>query len=180
MPNKMVPRLWRISFLKDCPIRDKSFYDPLKKRKLKTFTTMNKSKEYKWKEKVVTLQANKEIFCKLAIIAQKIYVDLAALFKYPLGPLPLALAEPNGTLKKTVKSSLLHKFEEDVDPAATIIGTYAFIADGLACIRQLKVSKSTYLNSINFRTHLIFAQSRCANKWLREMIIFSSILLREN
>ena len=36
-----------------------------------------------------------------------------------------------------------------------------------------------YLNSLNFRAHLIFAQSRCANKWLREITNFSRILLRE-
>ena len=29
-----------------------------------------------------------------------------------------------------------------------------------------------YLNSLNFRAHLIFAQSHCAKKWLREIIIF--------
>ena len=40
--------------------------------------------------------------------------------------------------------------------------------------------KIKYLNSLNFRAHLIFAQSRCANKWLREITNFSRILLREN
>ena len=77
--------------------REKSFYDPLKKLKLKTFTSMRKSKEYTCKNKIVTLQANKDIFMKLAIIAQRRSVNLKLLFTYPLGPLPLSLAEPDGT-----------------------------------------------------------------------------------
>ena len=124
--------------------RDKSFYDPLKKLKLKTFRSMNKYQEYKCKDKTVILHASKDIFFKLAIIAQKRSVDLKLVFEYPLGPLPLSLAEPDGTLKKTVKSSLMHKFEQDLDPVTSVVGNYAFIADGMACIRQLKVLKSTY------------------------------------
>ena len=144
--------------------RDKSFYDPLKKLKLKTFRSMNKCEEFKCKDKTVTLHASKDIFLKIAIIAQKRSVDLKLLFRYPLGPLPLSLAEPDGTLKKTVKSSLMHKFEEDLDPVTSIVGNFAFIADGMACIRQLKVLKSTYaefaVNLLNF----IFSQSMSANR----------------
>ena len=44
---------------------------------------------------------------------------------------------------------------------------------------RLARSQNIYLNSLNFRAHLIFAQSCCANKWLREIITFSRILLRE-
>ena len=79
---------------------NKSFYDPLKKLKLETFRSMNTFREFKCKDKTVTLHANKDIFLKLAIIAQKRSVDLKLHFKYPLGPLPLSLAEPDGTLKK--------------------------------------------------------------------------------
>ena len=81
--------------------RDKSFYNPLKKLKLKTFRSMNKCEEFKCKDKTVTLHASKDIFLKIAIIAQKRSVDLKLLFRYPLGPLPLSLAEPDSTLKKT-------------------------------------------------------------------------------
>ena len=61
---------------------------------------MNKYQEYKCKDKTVILHASKDIFFKLAIIAQKRSVDLKLVFEYPLGPLPLSLAEPDGTLKK--------------------------------------------------------------------------------
>lgn len=125
---------------------------------------MNKYEEFKCEDKTVTLHASKDIFFKLAIIAQKRSVDLKLLFRYPLGPMPLSLAEPDGILKKTVKSSLMHKFEEDLDPVTSIIGNYAFIADGMACICQLKALKSTYaefaVNLLNF----IFSQSMSANR----------------
>ena len=114
--------------------------------------------------KVVTLQANKDIFLKLAIIAQRRSVNLELLFKYPLGPLPLSLAEPDGTLKKTVKLSLIHKFEEDIDPVKTIMGCYAFIADGISCIHQMKVLKSTYAEFAVNLLKFIFSQAMNANR----------------
>ena len=128
--------------------RDKSFYDPF----YETFHNHEQTnKKYKCKDKVVTLQRNKEKFCKLVIITQKRPVDVAGLFKYPLCPLSLVLSECNGTLKKTVKVSLLYK--KDIDHVTTIIDSYAFITYGLSCVRQLKVSKLTYANVVIARHH---------------------------
>ena len=58
-------------------------------------------------------------------------------FKSLLGPLPWALAETLGTLKKTSKASLLHKLEGNVDPIESIDGCFALIVDGMAFVQQL-------------------------------------------
>ena len=48
----------------------------------------------------------------------------------------------------------MHKFEEDLDPVTSIVGNFALIVDGMVCIRQLKVLKSTdaefAVNLLNF------------------------------
>ena len=53
--NKFIEeRLWHHS--------TKSFFDPIKKLKLSTFSTMKKTKSYVINNKVVLLQANKDLF----------------------------------------------------------------------------------------------------------------------
>ena len=61
-----------------------------------------------------------------------------------MGPLPFALAEVDGTLKKTAKCLLMHKLEGKVDPVVSIDGDYAFIADGMAFVRQIRSAKLVY------------------------------------
>ena len=63
----------------------------------------------KTNNKVVSLQACKDLFSKIAIIAQKKSVNLRTVFQYPLRPLPWAISNSMGTLKKTTKSLLVHK-----------------------------------------------------------------------
>lgn len=122
----------------------KSFFDPIKKIKLASFSNLNKTKTCKTKDKVFSLKMSKDLFAKVAIIAQKRSVDLKALFRYPLGPLPLALAEMDGSLKKTVKSSLFHKLEGSNSFSDDYPVNYAIIVDGMATVRQMKVTKLTY------------------------------------
>ena len=86
----------------------KSFFDPMKKIKLSTFSTMAKVKECKVNSKIIPLQATRELFAKIALIAQIRSLNMRLVFQYPLGPLPWSLAEPIGTLKKTSKANLLH------------------------------------------------------------------------
>ena len=56
---------------------------------------------------MILLQAGKDLFARISLIAQKRSIDLKPVFQFPLGPLPWSLAEPIGTLKKTSKVSLL-------------------------------------------------------------------------
>jgi hypothetical protein len=69
-------------------------------------------KTIKIKTKIITLKNTKDLFSKVAIVGQKRNVDLKQLFSFPLVYLPLALAETDGSLKKTAKAQLLHKIED--------------------------------------------------------------------
>ena len=108
--------------------------------KIPTFASINKppKKACRTKRKVVSLQSSKDLFSKIAIIAQKREIDLKFLFTYPLGTVPLSLAEVDGTLKKTAKSVLLHKLEGDVQPTPNIPYGCTYIVDGMAAVRQSK------------------------------------------
>ena len=73
---------------------------------------MKKSESYVINNKVVPLQASKYLFSKIAIIAQRRSVNLKTVFQYPLGPLPWALSNSMGTLKKTTKSLLMQSWRK--------------------------------------------------------------------
>ena len=84
---------------------------------------------------MVSLKSGKELFARIAIIAQKRSVNMRPLFNYPLESLPLALAEMDGTLKKTSKSVLLHKPEGIDKTVEAFPKEYVLIIDGMAAVR---------------------------------------------
>ena len=120
----------------------KSIFDPIKKSKLGTFKSINKIKVSKTKNKIISLTSTKDLFSKIAIISQKRSVDLKTLFNYPLEALPLS--EADGTLKKTPKSALLHKLEQYFESVSDLPIGCAILTDGMALVRQIKTTKTTY------------------------------------
>ena len=124
--------------------RAKCFYDPIKLMKLGTFATMNKTKNCKVNSRIVPLQATKDLFAKISFVAQIRSIDMRSIFQFPLGPLPWALAEPIGSLKKTSKAALLHKLEGKVHPIESIQGPHMLIVDGMAYVQQTKVADKTF------------------------------------
>ena len=90
------------------------------------------------------VQASEELFGKISLVAQIRSLDMRSVFKFPLGPLPWALAEPIGTLKKTSKATLLHNLEGLVEPLARVSGDYAIVFDGMAYVQQSQVTNKTF------------------------------------
>ena len=84
--------------------RTASIFDPIKKKNLAPFTSMNKIKTCMVNSKVIPLQASKNLFAKIALVAQILSLNLRQVFKFPLRPMPWSLAEPLGTPKKTSKN----------------------------------------------------------------------------
>ena len=93
---------------------------------------------------MVSLKSGKELFARIAIIAQKRSVNMRSLFNYPLGSLQLALAEMDGTLKETPKSVLLRKLEGMGQTVEAFPTDYVLIIDRMAAVRQFKVASLTY------------------------------------
>ena len=110
-----------------------SILDPIKKMDLSSFSSMNKTKTWKVNSTIIPVQASKELFAKISLVAHIRSLDMRSVFKFPLGPLPWALAEPMGTLKKTSKATFLHKLEGPVEPLEKVSGDYAMVFDGMVC-----------------------------------------------
>ena len=64
------------------------FYDRLSQTKLKTFSTMLKTSRHKTNKGKVSLQADRNLFARMIVIAQTRLLDMRELFNYELGPIP--------------------------------------------------------------------------------------------
>ena len=117
-------------------------FAPIKKIKTKTFKSMNKVLHTKAQGKQVSLQADRNLFQRLLIIANVRKLDIEKMLTFNLGPLPLSLAHQDGSMSKTTKASLLHYIESQVQPVplTEIPPGSTWIVDAMAMLQELRPS----------------------------------------
>lgn len=96
------------SFVEDRLVRrNVCFHSPLKRNKLKTFTCSTKNQTLTSSQnKVVELKAERNMFGQLVILSERNNISLDRLLTHQLGPIPWALATPDGHPTKTDKAKL--------------------------------------------------------------------------
>jgi len=119
------------------------FHATIKKQKLKTFANVC-TKKVQCKGKEVILRADRNLFARMIVIAQGRELDMQEVLSHPLGPLPWALANQDGSLRKTEKAALMKKIGESVPPVETLPQNSACIIDGMSVVQKLNVQNSTF------------------------------------
>ena len=66
--------------------------------------------------------------------------------QYELSPLPLSIANPDGSLTKNVKSNLFSFLAETISQVESVPPTTVTINDGMVLLRKLAASLSTFGN----------------------------------
>ena len=112
----------------------KDFYERQPKLQLKTFCYLKNSKKTKVPGKDVILKADRRLFGNMVLVATSRNLDMRDVLKHPLGPLPWALSNCDGTLKKTNKSTLARHIESRTAPAESIPLPSACIIDGMSLV----------------------------------------------
>ena len=74
-------------------------------------------------------------------------IDLKRLFAFPSAHLPLSIAEPDDTLRKTAKSLVIHKLEEDTEMANVRRVDHTLVVDDVVCVMQSKTHDLSYQQS---------------------------------
>ncbi|XP_066917320.1 uncharacterized protein [Clytia hemisphaerica] len=145
------------------------FFATLNRLNLGTFTKLLRKtvKMPNGKEAQFSTQSN--IFGKIALIQQFRQLDLKEVFRFPLGPVPWSLAESNGSLNKTTKSSLMHHLEKDVAPQQKVDKPFAAIIDGMALVRKVKPTGHTYQS---YADHLLASAISSSGNASRVDIVF--------
>ena len=72
------------------------FHDPLKLNKLKTFASLAKQKTVNSNGRALILKADRSLFGRMMITDQRRKIEVRELLSHSLGPLPWALATPEG------------------------------------------------------------------------------------
>ena len=98
----------------------KQFHDSMKKANLKTFSNIKKKTSAAKSNKQVSLQADRNLFGCMILVAQSRDLQLKEVLGHPLGPLPWTLANTDGSLRKTNKAALARELEKNAMPAETI------------------------------------------------------------
>ena len=119
------------------------FHDPIKKIKLKTFTTM-KSKPAKGKTKEIVMKADRRLFGNMVLITQSRKLEMRDVLSHPRGPLPWALSIGDGTMKKTNKAVLLKHLESKVLPVEEVPHPSATTIDAMGLMKKLHGENQTF------------------------------------
>ena len=121
-----------------------SLFEPIKKLKLKTFSSMIKKRDATANKKTIPMKATKDLFGQIALIMRKRDLDLKQVFCYPLGPIPWALAGVMGELKKTNKASILHELEKATTPLERPPSNNVTIINGMAVLQKARANGLTF------------------------------------
>ena len=97
----------------------KNFFSPVKKMKLRTFHSGNKTVKLKTAQnKIITYKQHSSVALQLLVKSQSHgHIDVDELLKYPLSPVPYSLGTADGFMAKTDKSKGLQFLVTDVDDA---------------------------------------------------------------
>ena len=119
------------------------FFDPLPKRNLKTFDNKKKVTR-KAVNKEIILKSDRKLFGHMLLVASSRQLNMKDVLQHPLGPLPWALANDDGSLKKTNKSALARKLEGNSSPAEIIPQPSACIIDGMSMLHKMRGDNITF------------------------------------
>ena len=120
------------------------FFDKMTKMKLKTFTEIKKKSVTSVQAKEIVLKADRNLFGHMILIAQSRDLHMRDVLAHPLGPLPWSLANGDGSLRKTNKSSLSKILVKGTDPADNIPQPSATIIDGMCMVQRLRGNDRTF------------------------------------
>ena len=129
----------------ECLADPTRFEKPISKLKCKTFASaMIKTKLKAKDKKIIELKGTRDVFGRLVILATQTTVDLQKVFEYPFTPVPLTLAQIDGSINKTDKSKLMHNFEDHYTETRPPPLGHVYMQDALFLLQALVNCPETF------------------------------------
>ena len=128
-------------------------HDPITRNETKLFKSAGKNVVLHHKNKEQVVEVNRDILGKLLAHSAKTQraIDFKKAFTYPLCPIPLCFAHPDGTRRTTAKSKLMDEIltycDEPVDPSSFHVPKdrfAAYLVGLMALVRTLSGVCDTY------------------------------------
>lgn len=120
------------------------FHDKMTKQSLKTFSNVSTKTTRGKKAQEVVLKADRNLFSHMILVAESRKVNMKDVLAHPLGPLPWALSNADGSLRKTNKVALARELEKNVSPAEDIPAPSTTIIDGMNLVQKLNDNNKTF------------------------------------
>ena len=114
------------------------FFDPITKKRLKSFKDLRTVTKVTAKERALPLQMDRALFARMALIGQFRQIDMRTVFKFLLNPLPWSLADLYGFPRKTDKAKLAEHVERGVPLQDRFPVNCTSIYDGMAVLQKLR------------------------------------------
>ena len=114
-------------------------FDPITNNKVSNFSLLRNKAKVKKDGNVITLDIDRKIFSKLIVVSQTRDFDLKKLFEFELSSVPLALFNPDGSMRKCTKSEFLKEIESGlaVEEIDIVPGSSAVIIDFMVLVRMV-------------------------------------------
>ena len=91
----------------------------------------------------MVLKADRNIFSQMILVPESRSVNMKDVLAQSLGPLPWALANADGSLRKTNKAVLATEREKHVSPAESIRTPSTYIIDGMGLVQRMNGNNKT-------------------------------------
>ena len=119
------------------------FFATMKKQKLKTFSDVY-TKKVTCKGKEIVLKSDRNLFGHIIVVAQTRKLEMKKVLSYPLGPIPWALANADGSLRKTDKAKFMNDIAQNVPVVEVFTEKSACIVDGMSIVQKLDGNQKTF------------------------------------
>ena len=151
------------------------FWKPIPNMKIKTFSSANKKIHVKSSDKLVTVNADRDLFGRLLIVSNTRQISLKDVLSFELSPVPYSLANTDGSLRKGTKSVLCSLLEKDVNvvqqltalPNPTVV-----IIDGMAIIQMSKSAGTSTFGDLSEKYYNIFTAPLFSNNCVQVHVVF--------
>ncbi|XP_046556095.1 uncharacterized protein LOC124265368 isoform X1 [Haliotis rubra] len=125
----------------------KDVFDKLTLPTSKTFSDLSRREKSKGNESSL-MKERRQLLTRMVIIAQEKGLDLQQVMRYQLSSVPPSLANPDGSLVKTNKATLVNQVEKLMPsgplPKENIPSNTVLIVDGMALIQQQRQIPETF------------------------------------
>ena len=150
------------------------FWEPIPNMKINTFSSVNKKIPVKSSDKLVTVNADRDLFGRLLIVSNTRQISLKDVLSFELSPVPHSLANADGSLRKGTKSVLCSLLEKDVNVVQqlTVPNPAVVIIDDMAIIQMSKSAGTSTFGDLSEKYYNIFTTPLFSNNCVQVHVVF--------
>ena len=128
-----------------------SIFNPTKKMKLSSFSSMNKTKTCKVYPNIIPVQASKEIFAKISLVAQIQSLNMRSVFNFHLVHFLGHFLNQWEHWKRYLRQCCYINWRVQLNHLERLSGDYEMISDGMAYVQQSQVTDKSVRENLHYR-----------------------------